>query len=49
MEHFVLQAFNREKSTKGQLRQNRVDGKIPAVVYGAGKEASSLFVLASEY
>ena len=49
MEHFVLQAFNREKTTKGELNQFRVDGKIPAVVYGGGKAASNLFVYAHEY
>lgn len=49
MEHFVIQAFNREKSTKGQLNQYRIDGKIPAVVYGGGKSASNLLVNAKEY
>ena len=49
MEHFVLQAFNRVKTTKGQLSQFRVDGKIPAVVYGGGKDASNIFVYAYEY
>jgi len=49
MEHFVLQAFNREKSTKGQLNQYRIEGKIPAVVYGGGKAAANLLVYAQEY
>ncbi|HWR10871.1 MAG TPA: 50S ribosomal protein L25 [Rectinemataceae bacterium] len=49
MEHFVIQAFNREKSTKGQLNQYRAEGRIPAVVYGAGKAASNLLVNAKEY
>lgn len=49
MEHFVLQAFNREKTTKGQLSQYRSEGKIPAVVYGGGKSASNLLVFAHEY
>jgi large subunit ribosomal protein L25 len=49
MEHFVLQAFDRKKSTKGFLNENRKAGKIPAVVYGAGKTANNLFVYASEY
>jgi large subunit ribosomal protein L25 len=49
MEHFVIQAFNREKTTKGQLHQYRIEGKIPAVVYGGGKAADNLFVYAQEY
>ncbi len=49
MEHFVIQAFNREKSTKGQLHQYRIEGKIPAVVYGGGKSATNLLVYAHEY
>lgn len=49
MEKFVLQAFNRSKATKGQLSRSRIEGKIPAVVYGGGKEASNLFVYAQEY
>lgn len=49
MEHFVLQAFNRVKTTKGQLNQFRIDGKIPAVVYGGGKDASNIFVYTYEY
>jgi large subunit ribosomal protein L25 len=49
MEHFVLQAFDRKKSTKGYLNENRKAGKIPAVVYGAGKMANNLFVYAMEY
>ncbi|MEW6548480.1 MAG: 50S ribosomal protein L25 [Spirochaetota bacterium] len=49
MNHFVLQAFNRVKSTKGELNTFRKEGKIPAVVYGAGKEAANLFVFKHEY
>ncbi len=49
MEKFVLQAFNRSKTTKGELNQARKAGRIPAVVYGAGKEATSLYVLEAEY
>ncbi|MDD3981538.1 MAG: 50S ribosomal protein L25 [Spirochaetia bacterium] len=49
MEHFVLKAFDRKKSTKGYLNENRKAGRIPAVVYGAGKAANNLFVYASEY
>ncbi len=49
MEHFVLQAFDREKATKGHLNQYRKEGKIPAVVYGGGKAARNLFVYKHEY
>ena len=49
MEKFVLQAFNRAKTTKGELNTFRREGKIPAVVYAGGKEAASLFVYRAEY
>ncbi len=49
MEHFVLQAFDRKKSTKGYLNENRKAGKIPAILYGAGKDPNNLFIVASEY
>jgi len=49
MEKFVLQAFNREKTTKGELNQFRREGKIPAVVYGGGKDAASILVYKHEY
>jgi large subunit ribosomal protein L25 len=49
MEKFVLQALNRTKSTKGELNKYRHEGKIPAVVYGGGKESVNLFVYRSEY
>lgn len=49
MEHFVLQAFHREKGTKGDLNAYRREGKIPAVVYGGGKAARNIFVFAHEY
>ncbi len=49
MERFVIHAFNREKTTKGALNQYRSEGKIPAVVYGGGKDALCLLVNAPEY
>jgi len=49
MERFVIHAFNREKTTKGDLNQYRSQGKIPAVVYGGGKDARNLLVTAQEY
>jgi large subunit ribosomal protein L25 len=49
MEKFVLQALNRTKSTKGELNKYRHEGKIPAVVYGGGKDSVNLFVYKTEY
>ena len=40
----ILEAQKREPGTKNAARRIRVAGKIPAVVYGAGKEASSVAV-----
>src|SRR6267154_1054817 len=40
----ILEAQKREPGTKNAARRVRVGGKIPAVLYGAGKEASSVAV-----
>ena len=40
----ILEAEKREPGTKNAARRVRVGGKIPAVVYGAGKESASLAV-----
>src|SRR6202041_1326774 len=40
----LSEAANREPGTKNAARRVRVSGKIPAVVYGAGKEAASVAV-----
>ena len=40
----ILEAQKREPGTKNAARRVRVDGKIPAVVYGAGKSAASIAV-----
>src|ERR1700733_13822742 len=40
----ILEAQKREPGTKNAARRVRVSGKIPAVVYGAGKEAASVAV-----
>ena len=40
----ILEAQKREPGTKNAARRVRVGGKIPAVVYGAGKEAASVAV-----
>ena len=40
----VLEAQPRTPGTKGHARRTRKDGKIPAVVYGAGKDALSIAV-----
>jgi len=40
----VLEAQKREPGNKNAARRVRADGKIPAVVYGAGKETATIMV-----
>ena len=40
----ILEAQKREPGTKNAARRVRVGGKIPAVVYGAGKDAATVAV-----
>jgi large subunit ribosomal protein L25 len=40
----ILEAQKREPGNKNAARRVRADGKIPAVVYGAGKETASVAV-----
>jgi len=49
MNHPVLNVEERKISTKGELHGLRRQGKIPAVVYGAGKEALPVVVDAKEF
>lgn len=44
MEEIVLVAEKRVNLTKGQIKDYRRKGKIPAIVYGEGREALPLFV-----
>ena len=44
LETNVLEAQTRKPGTKNEARRVRRDGKIPAVVYGAGKDSLSLSV-----
>jgi large subunit ribosomal protein L25 len=44
IEQNVLEAQPREAGTKNHARRVRRDGKIPAVVYGAGKDATPVTV-----
>src|SRR5271170_7503590 len=44
LEQNVLEAQPREAGTKNQARRVRREGKIPAVVYGAGKDAQPVSV-----
>ncbi|MGA9390512.1 MAG: 50S ribosomal protein L25 [Candidatus Sulfotelmatobacter sp.] len=44
LEQNVLEASPREAGTKNQARRVRREGKIPAVIYGAGKEAMAVSV-----
>jgi len=44
LETNVLEAHRRESGTKNDARRVRKDGKIPAVVYGAGKDSVAVSV-----
>ena len=44
IEQKVLEAAPREAGTKNHARRVRIQGKIPAVVYGAGKDAQPVTV-----
>ncbi|HEY3975472.1 MAG TPA: 50S ribosomal protein L25 [Candidatus Sulfotelmatobacter sp.] len=44
LEQSTLEAQPREAGTKNHARRVRKDGKIPAVVYGAGKDSVSISV-----
>jgi large subunit ribosomal protein L25 len=44
LEQNVLEAQPREAGTKNHARRVRMEGKIPAVVYGAGKDAQPVTV-----
>lgn len=44
MEEIILNAEKRKNLTKGQLKENRRKGKIPAIVYGENKESHPLFI-----
>jgi large subunit ribosomal protein L25 len=48
MEQFVINARRRELTGTGPSRQYRRDGYVPATVYGRGKEAASILVVAKE-
>ncbi|HUX40999.1 MAG TPA: 50S ribosomal protein L25 [Rectinemataceae bacterium] len=49
MEHRLLNAQVRNETTKGELRTFRTSGKIPAVLYGGGKDATKLFLDSTEF
>lgn len=49
MDHHVINAVSRGATTKGELHQNRLGGKIPAITYGSGKPARQLFIDESEF
>ena len=48
MEQIELKAKNRVRNAKGANRRLRVEGRIPAVVYGAGAEPRAIDVSAHE-
>ncbi|HUX39025.1 MAG TPA: 50S ribosomal protein L25 [Rectinemataceae bacterium] len=49
MEHRLLNAQVRKGTTKGELRTLRTSGKIPAVLYGGGKLATTILLDATEF
>ncbi len=49
MDHHVINAVSRGATTKGDLRKNRLEGKIPAITYGSGKPARQLFIDEAEF
>ena len=44
MDRMVLEAEKRSRLTRGELNRLRREGKVPAVIYGRGKETQSLLV-----
>ena len=44
-----LKAEKREKSTKGQIKELRANGKIPAIIYGNNKDEQLVSVDAREF
>jgi large subunit ribosomal protein L25 len=44
MEKLTLQATTRTTGSKGERKQARRDGLVPAVVYGRGEEGKAIFV-----
>jgi large subunit ribosomal protein L25 len=49
MNHPVISAVPRGETTKGQLNDLRLGGKIPAVVYGGGQAATKITLDAKEF
>lgn len=48
MEQIPLAVTRRETTKKGAARRMRADGRVPAVIYGAGKENTLLSVSAND-
>ncbi|HUW40696.1 MAG TPA: 50S ribosomal protein L25 [Rectinemataceae bacterium] len=49
MNHPVLSAVARSTTTKGELRQFRLAGRIPAVIYGGGQAAVHILLNEQEF
>ena len=49
MEHIALRVSPRGKLTKGELRQERKKGRLPAQIYGKGIEPISVFLEGKEF
>ncbi|MBU2614281.1 MAG: 50S ribosomal protein L25, partial [Elusimicrobia bacterium] len=48
MDQITLESQTREAKTKGQLKKSRIDGLVPAVLYGSDEKTISLFVKEKE-
>ncbi len=44
MEHLTLEAAPRRRVGKGKLKRLRSEGRVPAVIYGRGKDSEALLV-----
>lgn len=49
MNQHVITAVSRGAATKGELRTKRLSGLIPAVTYGSGKAARSIYIKSDEF
>jgi len=48
MEQVNLETQKREATTKGQLKKSRIDGLVPAIVYGSEEKSMPIFVKEKE-
>jgi large subunit ribosomal protein L25 len=48
-ETVTLSAERRQDAGKGTARKLRAGGRVPAVIYGSGRETESLSLLSAEF